>query len=104
MTYDEARSDHEYLWDTYGPAHDMSGGYVDQDDLKKLLESPTKTTARQCYRAQIVFWFQNGPEPALLPDRPGIDRRWLDDPFVEDIAIRHDLLEEWERLRANPMF
>ena len=49
ITYQQAREDHEYLWGTYGPAYDITGAYVDQDDLKRLLESPMKKTALACY-------------------------------------------------------
>ena len=63
MNYSQARKDHEYLWDTYAPASDMTGGYVDQEDLAALLHGPTKTTARQCYERQIEHWFRFGPEP-----------------------------------------
>lgn len=60
--YDTAREDHEYLWRTYDHANDMTGGYVDSDDLKKLLESPTKATAAKCYKTQIGYWLEVGPE------------------------------------------
>lgn len=53
--YNQARADHEYLWDTYAPASDMTGAYVDQDDLEKLLKNPTKKTAVECYEAQIEY-------------------------------------------------
>ena len=86
LTYEQARRDHEYLWRTYGPASDMTGGYVDQDDLKKLLEKPTKATARDCYVAQVTRWLTVGPER-----EGGILRNegWRSDPEVRAIAIRH---------------
>lgn len=43
-----------------GEAADMTGSYVDQNDLAKLLRSPTKATAKQCLCAQIEYWFQVG--------------------------------------------
>ena len=60
MTYEQAKADHEYLWENYGPAYDMTGAYIDQEDLGKLLKNPTKKTARECYETQIVYWFQAG--------------------------------------------
>lgn len=60
--YDQALSDWQYLWEVYGPAADMTGGYVDQNDLLKLLKSPTKKTATGCLESQIIHWFQAGPE------------------------------------------
>lgn len=83
LTYAQARADHEYLWKTYGPASDMTGGYVDSDDLKKLLENPTKATARDCYAAQVTRWLTVGPETHGVPDG------WQNDPKVREIAIRH---------------
>jgi len=83
ITYDQARKDHEYLWE-YGAAQDMSGAYVDQEDLERLLKSPTKGTARDCYEKQILFWFQIGP------DSFGNSMDWRTDPEVRKIAERHD--------------
>ena len=83
MTYEQARADHEYLWSTYAPADDMTGAYVDQDDLDRLLKSPTKAMARKCYMAQIHYWFDAGPDTALPLDD------WRNDPEVAVIAERH---------------
>lgn len=60
--YDQALSDWQYLWEVYGPAADMTGGYVDQNDLMKLLKSPTKKTATECLESQIAYWFEVGPD------------------------------------------
>lgn len=60
--YAKALRDWRYLWETYAQADDMTGGYVDQDDLKKLLFEPTKKMAARCLSNQIAFWFQNGPD------------------------------------------
>ena len=81
-TYESARRDHEYLWGTYGPAADMTGAYVDQSDLKKLLEKPTKACARDCYINQIDYWFQAGPDGTEAGD-------YKTDPAVRDIAERY---------------
>ena len=62
MTYDQARKDHEYIWSTYGEAYDISGGYIDQDDLRRLLHNPTKKTATECYANQIRYWFEVGSQ------------------------------------------
>ena len=91
MNYDLARADNDYLWNTYGPAQDMTGAYLDQDDLAKLLRNPTKSQATQCYCTQIRYWFERGPEP------PGYHRAWRSDYRVREIAYRHgaslDLLD-----------
>lgn len=82
ITYEQAWEDHQYLWTEYGPASDMTGGYVDQDDLSALLKSPTKATARDCLCSQIDHWFSVGPESGGTP----IDR---DDKRLAEIADRH---------------
>ena len=61
----------------------MTGGYVDQDDLHKLLRNPTKAQATKCYCSQIRFWFERGPEPH------GEDTGWGNDHRVREIAYRH---------------
>lgn len=63
ISYEQAYSDWEYLF-SIGCAYDMTGGYVDQEDLKKLLKSPTKKTARDCLVNQIIYWFQVGIDTA----------------------------------------
>lgn len=61
-TYEQAYRDHCYLWQTYGSADDMTGGYVDQEDLARLLKSPTKATAKSCLIDQMRHWFSVGPD------------------------------------------
>lgn len=63
VSYEQAYSDWEYLF-SIGTAYDMTGGYVDQEDLKRLLKSPTKKTARDCLVEQIRYWFQVGIDAA----------------------------------------
>ncbi|WP_066781890.1 hypothetical protein [Sphingomonas sp. CCH5-D11] len=81
VTYEQAFADHAYLWETYGPAKDMTGGYVDQGDLRELLRSPTKVTARKCLVSQIEYWFSVGPEEGRMDST---------DPKLIEIAERHD--------------
>ena len=81
-TYKQAKADHEYLW-SIAPASDMTGGYIDQDDLDKLLKNPTKDTARNCYIDQIVYWFEKGPE------HDDLCRSWYLNPRLLEIAERH---------------
>lgn len=83
ITYDQARGDHEYLWGTYGPANDMTGGYVDQDDLNRLLKNPTKNTARKCYVDQICYFFSRGCESA------NGGKPFSNDQRAYEIAKRH---------------
>lgn len=83
-TYEQAFADHSYLWEAYGPARDMTGGYVDQEDLAKLLRSPSKATARKCLIDQIEYWFDMGVEE----QSPQAD--WSD-PKLIDIANRYGI-------------
>ena len=83
VTYEQARKDHEYLW-SINPANDMTGGYVDQEDLDRLLKNPAKSTARDIYVSQIEYWFQAGPQ-----GKDAADEVPWDDPRVVEIAQRH---------------
>lgn len=86
-SYKQALADHAYLWSTYGPAEDMSGGYVDQADLAKMLRRPTEATARDCLESQIHYWFSVGPDNAgHLPIDPD-DERLIEiaDRYCEEI-------------------
>ena len=86
--YDQARADHEYLWGSYAAADDMTGAYVDQQDLTRLMRSPTKATATRVYESQIHYWFEKGPDMNERARR-GLDKRMRDDPKIEEIAGRH---------------
>ena len=94
MTYAQARMDHEYLWQTYAEAYDISGAYVDQDDLARLLKTPTRAMARSCYESQIQYWFSAGPEPDC-------SNRWKSDPAVLEIAERHHCKDDLLNLDFN---
>lgn len=61
ITYEVAYRDRQYLW-SISPARDMTGGYVDQEDLERMLKTPTKAMAAKCLRAQIEYWFERGTE------------------------------------------
>ena len=80
VNYQQALADRTYLWETYGPAYDMTGGYVDQEDLDQLLRNPTKATALRCLTSQIVYWFQVGPDTGEIP---------TDDERVDEIQDRY---------------
>lgn len=54
MTYEQAYNDWKYLCGI-GPADDMTGGYQDQNDLKRLLDNPIKYTAKKCLCSQINY-------------------------------------------------
>ena len=97
ISYEQAREDHEYLW-SIAPAHDMTGAYVDQEDLERLLRNPTKKTARDCYCSQIYFWFASGPDnSAERGEVPWHDTR------VCEIAERHfiDIPEQIAAIREG---
>ena len=81
ISYEQAFEDWSYLWEVYGPAADMTGGYVDQADLDRLLRSPTKATARDCLCCQIDHWFGVGTEDGGRGD-PNDER-------LREIAERH---------------
>jgi len=83
VTYEQAWSDHHYLWSVYGAANDMTGAYVDQEDLARLLRSPTKGTARDCLVSQIEYWFQVGPDTS---GGAALDKA---DPRLAEIAERY---------------
>lgn len=88
-SYEQALEDHEYLWGEYAPAADMTGGYVDQDDLARLLRSPTKATARDCLVSQIRYWFEVGPDIGAPSTSYSKNINW-GDPAVVEIAERYD--------------
>ncbi len=92
ITYEQAYKDHSYLWVTIGAAFDMTGGYVDQDDLNKLLYSPTKKTAKECLCGQIAYWFDVGIDEYRQISFESILREY---PEIEKIMERHNILRHW---------
>lgn len=93
MTYEEVYADWKYLWDI-APANDMTGGYVDQDDLKRMLKNPSKKTAVYCMKRQMEYWFQAGPDGfEVCRDYKSLCE---DVPKVEEIRIKYDFnLRYW---------
>lgn len=89
-SYNQAKSDHDYLWNTYGPAADMTGGYVDSEDLALMLENPTKKQAEFCLIAQIEYWFMAGPEPKEAMSKSYVEINF-DDPRIVEIAKRNGI-------------
>lgn len=92
MKYDQAMEDWKYLW-AIAPADDMTGGYVDQEDLSKLLRNPTKRTATACLLDQIRYWFQVGPS---REDRCG--------SYAELVGEHPELIAIYERHGEPYMF
>ena len=86
-TYGEVFSDWERLW-SIAPANDMTGAYVDQDDLDKLLRSPNKRTAKDCLNRQIYHWFEAGVESGGETGIPASEVI-LRHPEIEDIAGKY---------------
>lgn len=86
MTYEQALSDRDYLFDVYGPAADMTGGWVEGEKLQKLLERPTKAAARDILSDLICYWFETGY------DKHGdtIHPPDMADPILQEIADRHN--------------
>ncbi|MBR9970841.1 hypothetical protein [Magnetospirillum sulfuroxidans] len=91
VSYEQARADHEYLW-AIAPADDMTGRYVDQNDLRELLHNPTRSTARDCYVRQIEYWFFQGPETGM--GHASVSEIMATDQKVAEIARRHRLSDE----------
>lgn len=89
MSYKETYKDWKYLFDI-GPASDMTGGYVDSEDLDRMLKTPTRKMAERCLSSQITYWFQVGTEDGC-GDCCGMMPIDLVDEFPEiiEIAERH---------------
>lgn len=82
-SYDQVRADWEKLW-SIDSAHDMTGGYVDSEDLERMLKTPTKKMAASCMTRQIDHWFSVGTE-SCGPSEHFINS----DSEVRDIAERY---------------
>lgn len=85
--YQQALKDWDTLWKV-GAAHDMTGGYVDQEDLDRLLRNPTKAMATRCLISQIHYWFQAGIETGTEQAKEAA-LVLAEHPHLEPIAIRY---------------
>ena len=101
ISHEQARADHEYLW-AIAPADDMTGGYVDQEDLYRLMRCPTKATARGCYVSQIRYWFDRGPgrENIRNPDYTKMAEGY---PGLRAIADRYGIDTAWDGSEAGTL-
>lgn len=91
MTYDELYKDWDYLFNKIGVADDMTGGYVDSEDLEMLLKKPTKATAKMCLWRQLDYWFQAGMEYSNEHERKTIEDLIEEYPKIETIADKYDI-------------
>lgn len=83
-TYEQVRKQWETLW-AIGAADDISN--LAEDDMYKMLKSPTRTTARICMELQIEYWLQTGPEhPAPNGSRIRLLDLLRNNPEVQEIA------------------
>lgn len=89
MTYEELYADWEYLFKKVGCAEDMTGGYVDSEDLEELLKKPTKSTAKKCLNRQIDYWFRAGIQFDYDLKGRSIFDLIEEYPKIEEIADRH---------------
>jgi F420-0:gamma-glutamyl ligase-like protein len=89
MTYNEMFKDWDYLFKTVGCASDMTGGYVESDDLDRLMRSPNKATAKKCMSVQISYWFDAGIEYTNDHKRKSVYDLLEEFPRIEEIAERH---------------
>jgi len=85
---------HARLW-AIGPADDMTGGYVDQHDLDRLLKKPTLSTAISCLEDQIEYWFDAG-----VDSESGKIKSWEEiaeeHPWVRKVAADLGFADEGE--------
>ena len=88
IAHAQAWADRQYLWETHGPAYDMSDSI--EDDLDRMLARPSKRLASTLIVEQIQHWFARGPETGSLncPSDAEI-AGLLDDPRVVEIAHRY---------------
>jgi hypothetical protein len=101
ITYEQARADHDYLWQTYGPAYDMTGAYDEDRDMEMLLRNPSKKTAIDCYCSRIRYWMEVGPQVnSSTGEISGGDIDWLDFKVI-DIAVRHGFISEEDSMDAD---
>lgn len=89
MTYKQYFEDWDYLFNKIDVADDMTGGYVDSQDLDVLLKSPSKATAKNCLSRQIDYWFQAGIQYSKEHKGKSIYDLVEEFPKINDIAERH---------------
>lgn len=60
MTFEEVKADYVKLINEYGYPYDMTGGFVDSEQMEKVILNPTKTNAKQYMKNVINYGFQWG--------------------------------------------
>lgn len=89
--YEQVYSDWEYLFKEVAYADDMTGGYVDSEDLDKLLKKPSKATAKRILLRQIDYWFSKGIEYSEEHKGKSIFDLIEDYPRITGIAENYDI-------------
>lgn len=60
LNYADLLKDYNELIDKHGDPEDMTGGYVDGDKFRELLQEPTKAKAAIILKSIIDYGFQEG--------------------------------------------
>jgi hypothetical protein len=89
MSYKQYFEDWNYLFNKISHADDMTGGYVDSEDLDSLLKNPSKANAKKCLSGQIDYWFQTGIEYSNKHKGKSISDLVEEFPKITEIAERH---------------
>ncbi|WP_131087087.1 hypothetical protein [Vibrio vulnificus] len=89
--YEEVYSDWEYLFKKVACADDMTGAYVDSEDLDELLKKPTKATAKGILYVQIDYWFAKGIEYSSEHEGKSVFDLIEEYPRIADIAENYGI-------------
>lgn len=60
MTFEEVKYDYLSLIEKYGYPEDMTGGFVCETHMEKVILAPTKTNAKEYLIRVIRYGFQSG--------------------------------------------
>lgn len=60
ISYEQARSDYEYLEKKYGSPYDLTGGFVIDEKCFILLRNPSKKSASELYVSLIQYGINDG--------------------------------------------
>ena len=83
---DQMRLDYKYVSSTYGEPIDFTGSGMEAEQLDKLLESPSKQTAFDCYKERLHEVYENG---YAISDRESKTLPFFDDERLQEIGDRY---------------
>lgn len=71
FTFEEVKKDYLALISTWGHPHDMTGGFIDAEQMEPVILNPSRAKARDYLLSVIQYGFQDLPHDSYYSELHG---------------------------------